>query len=214
MTKQDTTQQVYVATDGDGDEMATCATYARAVDAIRDHLSFDAEHERDLGTLATWQGTFATALPFSGACITFRSADCDRSLALARCHDIELDDVSESTWGENSFDADGGEYLVLTESESRSLAMKQCAESAWAFNVDFLSSYLPDGGEVALQAMRDSDLCESANEAVIALLGSRADEAFSDAIDCDGIGHFLAGYDGNEFEYRIGGTDYLIYRTN
>lgn len=40
------------------------------------------------------------------------------------------------------------------------------------------------------------------------------DEAVQDAIDTDGRGRFLSGYDGEENEEEVNGTMYFIYRTN
>ncbi len=40
------------------------------------------------------------------------------------------------------------------------------------------------------------------------------DAAAQDAVDTDGRGHFLSGYDGEENDIDINGTTYFIYRTN
>ena len=41
-----------------------------------------------------------------------------RITALAKHLGCEIADISESTYGENTFDAEGGEYLVLTDDEA------------------------------------------------------------------------------------------------
>ena len=58
------------------------------------------------------------------------------------------------------------------------------------------------------------DSCEGCNDAMIALVdaGSGMDQFISDAISADGLGHFLAHYDGNENESPCG--QFLIFRTN
>ena len=213
------TSTIYRAFDADGDTLALAPTLAMAKDAILD--SFDTEHQRrDLGTLAIESGGL-WSLPFSRCGVEMFAPDfdgkdgfCPRELALALALEELLDDVSPSRYGDDRFDAGGGEYLVLTPDEAQELALDQCRELAWAFNADFLAGYLPEGMREALEALRSADLCESANDAVLALLGDNAERAFMDAIACDGVAHFLAHYDGEELSATVDGVTYHIYRTN
>lgn len=41
-----------------------------------------------------------------------------RIAALAAHLECDVNDISEDSYGENTFDAEGGEYLVLTDSEA------------------------------------------------------------------------------------------------
>ena len=209
---QNSTSTIFRAFDADGDTLALAPTLAMAKDAIRD--SFETDHQRrDLGTLAVESGGL-WSLPFSRCGVEMTAPDCPRELALALALGELLDDVSPASYGKNKFDAAGGEYLVLTPEEAQELALQDCRESVWAFNADFLADYLPPGGREALEALRSADLCEDANDAVLALLGDNAERAFMAAIACDGLAHSLAHYDGEELSATVDGVTYQIYRTN
>tara|TARA_B100000212_G_scaffold164700_1_gene123848 strand:- start:3152 stop:3805 length:654 start_codon:yes stop_codon:yes gene_type:complete len=216
---QPVTSTIYRAFDADGDTLALAPTLAMAKDAIRD--SFDTEHQRrDLGTLAVESGGL-WSLPFSRCGVEMFAPDfdgkdgfCPRELALALALEELLDDVSPASYGQNRFNAAGGEYLVLTPDEAQRLALQECRESVWAFNADFLAGYMPPGGREALEALRSADRCESANDAVLALLGDNAERAFMDAIACDGLAHYLSDYDSNELSATVDGVTFYIYRTN
>ncbi|NRA76924.1 MAG: hypothetical protein HRU18_01840 [Pseudoalteromonas sp.] len=58
--------------------------------------------------------------------------------ALAKHLGIEKDEVEESSWG---FEADGGEYEVLTDDEAGEKLKEYIEQSVWAFNADFLQSH-------------------------------------------------------------------------
>ncbi len=135
-----------------------------------------------------------------------------RRAALATHLGCELGEVEGGRFVENQFDADGAEFLVLTDSEADEAAAVYLRDSVWAFNAAFLSNYTPDGiGEVEITALR-GDKCEDINDAFTALVeaGHGMKELIDDAISCDGRAHFLNTYDGEEAEE--GG--FLIYRTN
>lgn len=133
-----------------------------------------------------------------------------KALALAKFLDEDLDAISETTYDENTFDAAGGEYLVLTDEEADARAADYIKDSLWAFNSSFLASYC-DLPEAMFKAVQDK--CESSNDAVLQCV-ERADGGLDgfieEAISADGRGHFLNTYDGNENEE--GG--YFIYRVN
>lgn len=129
--------------------------------------------------------------------------------ALAKFLEVDPTDISETSCGE--FDAPGGSYLVLTDSEADEKAKEYILDSLWAFNYNFLT-----GHSKAIRAIPQKDyeamagkLCESFNEAVKAMIDD-LDHFIYDAISADGRGHFLSGYDGNENEEG----EYFIYRTN
>ena len=140
----------------------------------------------------------------------------NRIEALAAHLGIELEEgetledyIEESSYTANGFEAEGNEYLVLTDSEADDAAREYIENSLWAFNAEFLASNtgLPEEVFTALQ-----DLCEDANETVLTIVSKCGDldRLTRDAIASDGRGHFLAQYDGHENEEG----DYFIYRTN
>lgn len=132
--------------------------------------------------------------------------------ALAKHLGCEVSDISESTYGENSFDAEGGEYLVLTDGEADELVAERIKESLWAFNAEFIASHTKHGlDDAQIEAIKEMQgrLCESANSIIEALIED-LDYFIEDAIRADGRGHFIASYDFEEGELG----DYFIYRTN
>jgi len=132
-------------------------------------------------------------------------------IALSLNNDISLDDAERLI--------DNGDYLVLDENEAQEKAREHILDSVWAFNYNFLCSH-----SKAINAMQEKtfkliqEVCESSNESILAMIDD-VDHFVEDAICCDGRGHFLAGYDGNEDEVTFdidGGDDYTfyIYRCN
>lgn len=124
----------------------------------------------------------------------------------------DLEDViSEDGYIDNLFSVDGGEYLVLTDSEADEKAEEYVSESLWAFTPSFLASEteLPEEVFTALQ-----EQAEGANDTFLTLVEKCCDggiEAFTQtAISYDGRGHFLSQYDGSEGEQY----GFYIYRTN
>lgn len=132
--------------------------------------------------------------------------------ALAKHLGCDIGDISASTYDDCSFDACGGEYLVLTDDEADDRAREYIEQSLWAFNASFIASHTRNGLSTecikALEEMQGK-LCESASPIVEALIEDM-DHFVSDAIRADGRGHFLSQYDGEENEEGA----FYIYRTN
>lgn len=105
------------------------------------------------------------------------------------------------------------EYLVLTDDEADMLARERAKDSLWAFNTSFLRQYIPalwnGKAEDAFAAMQKA-LSDTANDLVVAMLGANLDSCIDDAVSCDGRAHFLASYDGSEYEAQ----GYYIFRIN
>jgi hypothetical protein len=142
----------------------------------------------------------------------------ERIEALAEFLEIEVEEgeeldfyVTEDDYTDNAFEAEGGTYLVLTDSEADEKAQEYVSESLWAFTPSFLASEteLPEEVFTALQ-----DKAEDANDTFLTLVEKCCDggiEAFTQtAISYDGRGHFLAQYDSEESQ--VG--KFYIYRTN
>lgn len=124
----------------------------------------------------------------------------------------ELEDyVSPASYGDNTFEAEGNEYLVLTDSEADDAAEEYVKESLWAFNASFLASQtgLPEEVFSALQ-----EQCEGANDVFLTLVEKHCEDGITgfttEAIRYDGRGHFLNRWNGEEGEEG----QFYIYRTN
>lgn len=137
--------------------------------------------------------------------------------ALAKYLKCEIDDISETRHCGNTFDAESGEYIVLTDDEADERAKECIKDTLWAFNAEFIVSHAKAGLNndsfiKSLRTMQD-DQCESCNEVIEALIEDM-DHFINDAISADGRGHFMSSYDGEENESTINGETFYIYRTN
>jgi len=120
---------------------------------------------------------------------------------------------AENCWklGDNC----GESWYVLTYDEARELAKEKIKDSVWAFNADFVVSHIKteDCGllsdwecghlEQHIKRMCE-DMCESANSIILLLLRDNFDSFAEDALDADGIGHFLSSWDDKEIELGSG----------
>ena len=140
---------------------------------------------------------------------------CEKSEAFSAYIGCEVQETRE----DNVFEPleEPGEYLVLTDEEADEKAREYIRDSLWAFNVDFLMNFCDALDEPrarkAFSKMQEN-LCEGANELVYALVKDRFDEFVQDAIQCNGRGHFLSFYDGQENEIKYNDVWYFIYRVN
>lgn len=106
--------------------------------------------------------------------------------ALAAILDCSVLDIEEG-YDSDNYEADGAEYLVLTDDE---------ADKAWNESLD---SYID---ECILPELPKY------------LQNYFDDERWKSDAQIDGRGHSLNHYDGTEEYEEINGTDYYIYRTN
>ena len=130
--------------------------------------------------------------------------------ALAKFLEIGIEDITETDWG--TLEADGSEFLVLTDEEADAKAYEEIEESLWAFNADFIIDMCGfSGGEKSLIAMQ-RESCEDCNEFIRAMIEGTCgmDSFVESAIESDGRGHFISMYDGEENEQN----EYFIYRVN
>lgn len=104
------------------------------------------------------------------------------------------------------------DYLVLTDSEADEKAKEYILDTVWAFTPSFLSSETEIDIEV-FEAIQGNDRCESNNDAILSMIKDK-DSFVEEAIRCDGRGHFISHYDGNENEETVNETTYYIYRQN
>jgi len=107
----------------------------------------------------------------------------------------------------------GDAYYVLTDDQADEKVGKYIKETVWAFNSNFIAGHCSDGiHEEHITALR-GDSCEDVNDALIALIeaGNGMKHFIDDAVGCDGRGHYINNYDGNENEVQIDGIDFFIY---
>lgn len=140
----------------------------------------------------------------------------EKKLALAKYLDCGSDELTEETYdhyGLTRFSLGNQEYAIGTDSEADEAAQEYVKDTVWAFNASFILSEcdLPQELEDAIKAFQ-SDKCESANDALLALVEkcSSLEDFTQSAISADGRGHFLSPYDGNEDE----AGDFYVYRLN
>lgn len=111
-------------------------------------------------------------------------------LALAAHLSVSPDEITECTYGDNTYECESepGEYLVLTDSEADAAANERLE----SYIDECILPECPPG--VAQYFDRDSWK--------------------RDALLSDGRGHTIAAYDGAENEQKIDGVWYYIYRMN
>ena len=123
--------------------------------------------------------------------------------------EIEVETINYVPEKEDTmFSVDGAEYLVLTDDEADQRAADYIRDTVWSFNASFLLSHMPNGmNEESIKIIQEQ--CESGNEPLKNMIVD-LDHFIDDAISCDGRGHFMSSYDGEENEEG----EYFIYRTN
>jgi hypothetical protein len=135
-----------------------------------------------------------------------------------------IEDITEG-YNESNFKVFGNEFNIFTEEEREEAIAEYIKESLWAFNASFIlqNSHIRWNNqheysqiEKALKEMQEK-LCESANPLILVLIKNNF---VKNAIEADGYGHFLSGYDGKENEEYIKdienqtGQYFYIYRQN
>jgi hypothetical protein len=145
----------------------------------------------------------------------------DRIAALAKHLGCEADSIETSEYQPGNgwqFEAEGGEYLVMTDEEADKAVKERILDDVWATNTSFLMGHLnikaddwPDTMK-SVKAVQEK-CCEGCNALLRAALKDE-DEFVRAVVSADGRGHTLAGYDHEENEERVGDEWLYIYRTN
>ena len=106
---------------------------------------------------------------------------------------------------------DSGDWSLLTDSEADARAREYIEDSLWTFTPEFLA-WVTDLRVEVFRAIEANGRCESNNDALLSLVKSTCGIAIlvASAIQCDGRGHFVNTYDGEEYE--VG--SYYLYRHN
>lgn len=134
---------------------------------------------------------------------------------LAEFLGCDEEDITVSNWNNRVFELGNQEYLVVTDEEADEEATSRIEEDIWAFNAEFILDECGiDHNETVISSLQEiqNRCCESCNMFFLSLIENTCglDSFVQEAISCDGRGHFLASYDGEENE-----TDsYYVYRLN
>tara|TARA_R100001591_G_scaffold37382_1_gene48644 strand:- start:12503 stop:13039 length:537 start_codon:yes stop_codon:yes gene_type:complete len=113
-------------------------------------------------------------------------------------------------------------YIICTDEEANDLAYEYIVDSLWAFTPSFLAGETGVDIEV-FEALAANGKCQSNNDAIASLIKATQPKSsfhcplqdFVDsAIGADGRGHFLAHYDHEEHEVKVGDKTFYIYRVN
>ena len=107
---------------------------------------------------------------------------------------------------------DGTEYAIALDDDDADAACKESIEmSVCAFSPSFIAQETDIPIEI-FEALVKADLCEGANEAVMACIEATCgiDSFVESAISWDGRGHYLSHYDGHEVELE--GSNSYAYR--
>lgn len=128
--------------------------------------------------------------------------------ALAKYLEADENDIETAKYSDDTFEYGRQEWLVLTEEEAEEKTKEYIKDTAWAFRPEFLSSHMTGIDPEDLAPIQEK--CESANPIILKLIDD-FDDFVRDAVQSDGMGHFLASYDGEEVELDKG---FLAYRIN
>lgn len=132
---------------------------------------------------------------------------CKNYLGFAPDYDEIEYDPEYNTQEVGGYDIVFGTMDTITEEN----ATDYIKNSLWAFNAGFLSNQtgIP---RTAFESMQKA--YEDANDGIEAIIDRTSDMAsfVEAAIDADGIGHFLNGYDGTAHEYKFINTLYIMTR--
>lgn len=114
----------------------------------------------------------------------------------------------------DELDFDGQEWTICTYTEAEKRAKDYILDSVWAFNASFISSHSGIDSDI-IAAVQANDKCESNNDLLLKIINDK-DYFVSDAIGCDGLGHFLNTYDEEcqELGNDKNGVYWVAYRTN
>lgn len=132
-----------------------------------------------------------------------------------------LEDIATDTghqhYGEGVvIECDGEEWAIYQfTSEAEAAAKEDISQLLWAFNASFLSSETGIN-ESVFEAIQANDQCEGNNDAILSTIKGTCgiNDFIESAISCDGMGHFLSSYDGNEVDLSFGEDTYIAFRIN
>lgn len=144
----------------------------------------------------------------------------NKATALAEYLNVDIDRVKQDINGNVVFvevfeygRTQQAEYLVINNRQADRMCAEEIENLLWAFNAEFIAKHTKNGlSTKAIDSLKkmQSELCEDANDIMQALIVNIS-VFIQDAIDADGRGHFLSGYDGEELGLKGG---LFAYRVN
>ncbi len=117
-------------------------------------------------------------------------------------------------YGNCVYEVQGHDYYSGTEDEIFNAVQEYISESLWVFNNSFLRNYGVlkniNNAELILNILQKQ--YESGNDAIKELVQweENKDEITQDAINADGVGHFLNSYNGEYDDVNVFGTTYIV----
>ena len=126
--------------------------------------------------------------------------------------DIDDNDIEDISWTDSldPFTYGNSEYFILTDDEADDKAKEYILDTVWAFTPEFLRSH-SGIDESVFKCLQEQ--CETANDPILRLIKD-VDHFVKDAIACDGRGHFISSYDGQESYENYANETFYIYRVN
>jgi hypothetical protein len=134
--------------------------------------------------------------------------------ALAAHTGSKPEDIKQSEYDKNIFEANGIEYLICSNMQATQRAGDDIKQSLWAFDTGFIVEHsTPEAiktfcERIGANTYDDSpftaihsycaDVCEGANYLIEKMI-TDINQFIEDAISIDGRGHFLSTYDGIEY---------------
>lgn len=146
----------------------------------------------------------------------------ERVKALSQFLKVSASEIEESRYDSKVLEAEGGEYLVLDDEEADRAVREYISESLWAFRPEFLAPLvkeeiaeeLEEFGESVEEHIKELQKRSEDSNSDVRNLIDDFDFLVEEAVRADGRGHFLASYDHEEGETKVGGEWYFIYRVN
>ena len=99
------------------------------------------------------------------------------------------------------------EYLVFTDDEADDFVKERITDDIWLFNASTIAQFIKIIPAPGIKAMQDA-LGNECATILVELIGDRMDEFIYECTSTDGRGHFISGYDGEEYEQN----GFFIYK--
>jgi len=114
-------------------------------------------------------------------------------------------------------------FIVLDDDTKEDYLVESQEDMLWAFNTSFVMQHLKEDIKADLNtfyaeqmenslAKMQERMWEGANGLIKGI--TNWEEMIIEGASVDGYGHFLNGYDGNEYEFEFDGETYYIYFNN
>lgn len=133
------------------------------------------------------------------------------------CDWSELEPMRFDHYGLDSFQVGKEEWAIGSDDDVDDAVCSSIKDSLWAFRASFIleACGLPFELEEAFHAWQEKG-CEGCNNALYRLICKTGDFAdfVIEAVRCDGRGHFLSSYDGEEVQLDTPVGRFYAFRIN